>query len=334
MIQYLIRRVFWAIALMFTVTAIGFALFYLVPKDPARVACGKSCTPVMLKRISHDLGTDRPLYVQYAKFVGKLIPFSFTGGPHFKYPNLGHSYFSQQSVNQIITQAAPITMSLVFGAVILWMLVALPIGILSALRPRSLLDRTTMFGVLVGVSMHPVWLGLLLLYFLSDRVQLFPIGGYAGLFSSGGVEGQSTGLVQWAYHLALPWFTLAVLFMAIYVRMIRANVMEVMSEDYVRTARAKGAPESRVLRQHILRNALLPVVTMLGMDIGLALGGAVFTESIYGLQGLGWWTVQSITAGDTPTVLGVIVFATTMIIVFNLIVDVLYAWIDPRIRLS
>ena len=335
MIQYLIRRLLWAVALMITVTAIGFALFYLVPSDPARQACGKSCTQAQLTIIRHDLGTDRPIYVQYGKFLGRLIPFSFTGGPHFKTPNLGTSYYnSNESVGSIISQAAPITMSLVFGAVVLWMLVAIPIGILSALRPRSLLDRTTMFGVLIGVSMHPVWLGLLLLYFLSDRVTWFPVGGYAGLFSSGGLYGVPTGPGQWAWHLALPWFTLAVLFMAIYVRMIRANVMEVMNEDYVRTARAKGAPESRVLRQHILRNALLPVVTMLGMDIGLALGGAVFTETIYSLHGLGWWTVQSINSSDTPVVLGVIVFATTMIIVFNLIVDVLYAWVDPRIRLS
>lgn len=333
MIQYLIRRVFWALALMLTVTAIGFALFYLVPSDPAKQACGRACTRQMVEQVSHYLGTDRPLYVQYGKFLGRLVPFSFTGGPHFKTPNLGESFFDGQTVNAVITQAAPITISLVFGAVILWMLVAIPIGILSALRPRSLLDRTTMFGVLVGVSMHPVWLGLLLLYFLADRVQLFPVGGYAGLFHTTSY-GQPVGFLQWAYYLALPWFTLAVLFMAIYVRMIRANVMEVMNEDYVRTARAKGASASRVLFVHILRNALLPVVTMLGMDIGLALGGAVFTESIYSLHGLGWYTINSVVALDTPVILGVIVFATTMIIVFNLVVDVVYAWIDPRIRLG
>jgi peptide/nickel transport system permease protein len=333
MLQYLIRRLFWAVALLLTVTFIGYALFYLVPSDPARQACGKSCTPIQVQRTAHYLGTDRPFYVQYGKFIGRLIPFSFTGGPHFKAPDLGQSFFSQQPVSRIIMQAAPITISLVFGAVILWMLVAIPIGILSALRPRSLLDRTAMFGVLIGVSMHPVWLGLLLLYFLSDKVHAFPVGNYAGLFRTTDY-GQAVGPVQWAYHLALPWFTLAVLFMAIYVRMIRANVMEVMNEDYVRTARAKGAPESRVLRQHILRNALLPVVTMLGMDIGLALGGAVFTESIYSLHGLGWWTIWALNNFDSPTVLGVMVFATTMIIAFNLIVDLLYAWVDPRIRLA
>jgi len=333
LIQYLIRRLLWAVALLVTVTAIGFALFYLVPSDPAKQACGRACTPQMVARVAHYLGTDRPLYVQYAKFLGRLMPFSFTGGPHFKTPSLGRSFFAQEDVNTIIGQAAPITFSLVIGAVILWMLVALPVGILSALRPRSLLDRTTMFGVLVGVSMHPVWLGLLLLYFLSDRYQIFPIGNYAGLFHATSY-GQPVGFVQWCYYLALPWFTLAVLFMAIYVRMIRANVMEVMNEDYVRTARAKGASESRVLRVHILRNALLPVVTMLGMDIGLALGGAVFTENIYSLKGLGFETIQATVNLDTPVILGVIVFATTMIIIFNLLVDVVYAWIDPRIRLA
>ena len=181
--------------------------------------------------------------------------------------------------------------------------------------------------------MHPVWLGLLLLYFLTNKVVWFPVGGYAGLFRTTDY-GQAVGPVQWAWHLALPWFTLAVLFMAIYVRMIRANVMEVMNEDYVRTARAKGAPEHLVMRRHVLRNAMLPVVTMLGMDIGLALGGAIFTESVYSLPGLGRTAVQALQNYDIPTVMGVIVFSTIVIIVFNLIVDLLYAVIDPRIRLA
>ena len=333
MIQYLIRRLIWAAALMLTVTLIGYALFFLVPSDPARQACGKSCTPTQLKRAAHDLGTDRPFYVQYGRFIGRLMPVSFTGGPHFKAPNLGHSYFQDTTVNRIIARAAPVTISLVLGAVVLWMLIAVPIGILSALRPRSLLDRTSMFGVLVGVSMHPVWLGLLLIHFFGGTWNLFPVGGYAGLFFTTDYN-QAHGPVQWAYHLALPWFTLSVLFIAIYVRMIRANVMEVMNEDYVRTARAKGAPEAQVLRSHILRNAMLPIVTMLGMDIGLALGGAVFTESIYSLHGIGNASILALTNFDTPTVLGVMVFATTMIIVFNLIVDLVYAWVDPRIRLT
>jgi peptide/nickel transport system permease protein len=332
MIQYLIRRLIWAVALLLVVTMIGFVLFYLVPANPAKQACGKACTPEMIARVAHYLGTDRPWYIQYVRFVGRLMPVSFHGGPHFKTPNLGKSFVSNQTVNRIVVNAAPETASLVLGGVVLWMLIALPVGILSALRPRSLLDRTTMTGVLIGVSTHPLFLGLVLLYFFTNKLHWFPIGGYANFWHP--AYGEPSGPLQWAYHLILPWFTFAVLFMAIYVRMIRANVMETMNEDYVRTARAKGAPESLVMRSHILRNALLPVVTMLGMDIGVALGGAVFTESIYGLHGLGWWTIWGLNNFDSPTVLGVLVFATTMIIVFNLFVDLLYAWVDPRIRLA
>jgi peptide/nickel transport system permease protein len=332
MLQYIIRRLIWAVALLLVVTMIGFVLFYLVPANPAKQACGRACTPDEIAKVAHYLGTDRPWYIQYVKFLGRLVPFSFTGGPHFKTPDLGKSFVSNQTVDRIVVNAAPQTASLVLGGVILWMLAALPIGILSALRPRSLLDRTTMTGVLIGVSMHPVWLGLILLYFFTNKLRWFPVGGYANFFNP--EFGEPSGPIQWAYHLVLPWLTFAVLFTAIYVRMIRANVMETMNEDYVRTARAKGAPESRVMRSHILRNALLPVVTMLGMDIGIALGGAVFTESIYGLHGLGWWTIWSLNNFDSPTVLGILVFATTMIIVFNLFVDLLYAWIDPRIRIA
>jgi peptide/nickel transport system permease protein len=332
MIQYLIRRFIWAIALMLVVTMIGFVLFYLIPTDPAKQACGRACTAEEIAKVAHYLGTDRPWYIQYLKFLGRLMPLSFHGGVHLKTPSLGKSFVSNQTVNRIVANAAPETASLVLGGVVIWMLAALPIGILSALRPRSLLDRTTMTGVLIGVSMHPVWLGLILLYLFTNKLRWFPVGGYANFFHA--AVGESGGPVQWAYHLVLPWLTFAVLFMAIYVRMIRANVMETMNEDYVRTARAKGAPELRVMRSHILRNALLPVVTMLGMDISLALGGAVFTESIYGLHGLGWWTIWSLTNFDSPTVLGVLVFATTMIIVFNLFVDLIYAWVDPRIRIA
>ena len=211
------------------------------------------------------------------------------------------------------------------------MLLALPVGILSALRPRSLLDRTSMTFVLIGISAHPVWIGLIFAYFFGYRLHWFPITGYCDVINPATTCG---GLVQWAYHMFLPWATFAILFAALYVRMIRANVLDTMNEDYVRTARAKGAPEWLVLRSHILRNAMLPVVTMLGMDIGLALGGAVFTETVYGLPGLGKTAVAGLFNNDIPTVEGVIVFATLAIIVFNLVVDLLYAWIDPRIRLA
>ena len=332
MTRYIIRRLLWAVVLFIGVTVISFILFFLVPADPAKLACGRACTQADVQRVGHSLGTDRPVYFQYGKFLGRLMPISFSGGVHLKTPDLGRSYVNRQSVNSIVISAAPVTASLVGGAVILWMLIALPIGIFSALRPRSLLDRASMTGVLIGISAHPIWIGLILSYIIGYQLHLTPISGYANVFNP--LIGQAGGPVQWAYHLILPWITFAVLYAALYVRMIRANVLETMNEDYVRTARAKGASESRVMVKHILRNALLPVVTMLGMDISLALGGAVFTESVFGLPGLGYSSIQGLTNYDTPTVMGIIVFATTAIIVLNLMVDLVYAWVDPRIRLA
>jgi peptide/nickel transport system permease protein len=213
-------------------------------------------------------------------------------------------------------------------------MIGLSVGIYSALRPRSLIDRTSMVFVLIGVSAHPVWIGLILEYTFGVKLGWTPIAGYANFFGAASDSGQAGGPWQWFYHLILPWCTFALLFAALYVRMIRANVMETMNEDFVRTARAKGAPENKILVSHVLRNALLPVVTMLGMDIGVALGGAVFTESVYQLPGLGRNLVIGIQANDFAIVEGVVVFATIAILCFNLIVDVLYAWIDPRIRLT
>jgi peptide/nickel transport system permease protein len=329
--HYLIRRILWACVLFLAVTIVTYVIFFAVPADPARLQCGQRATPECIKRAAHYLGTDRPVYVQYGKFFGRLMPFSFSGGPHFKSPSLGRSFSNRQTVNSVVLNAAPVTASLVFGGAVLWMLIALPVGILSALRPRSLLDRIAMVFVLIGISAHPVWIGLIFAYFLGFKLGAFPITGYSCVFDCNQAQ---QGPVQWAYHLILPWATFAILFAALYVRMIRANVMEALGEDYVRTARAKGAPEWQVMRSHVLRNALLPVVTMLGMDVSIALGGAIFTESVYGLPGLGKQVFDSIERFDLPVIQGIVVFATVCIIVLNLIVDVLYAFIDPRIRLS
>jgi peptide/nickel transport system permease protein len=319
--RYLIRRLMWAVVLFIAVTIVTYVIFFVIPADPARLACGQRATPECIKRAAHFLGTDKPLYYQYGKFLKRLV----------WEQSLGRSFTNRQTVNSVVSQAAPVTASLVFGGVVFWMLMALPIGILSALRPRSLLDRLAMIFVLVGISAHPVWIGLLFAYFLGFKAGLFPITGYCDVINPSGDCG---GPVQWAWHLFLPWLTFAILFAALYVRMIRANVMDALNEDYVRTARAKGAPEWLVMRSHVLRNALLPVITMLGMDIGIALGGAIFTESVYGLPGLGKTLLQSIETFDLPVTQGIVVFSTICIITFNLIVDLLYAWIDPRIRLT
>ncbi len=321
MLRYLIRRALWAMVLFIAVTLVTYVIFYIIPADPARLACGQRATQDCVDRAAKFLGTDQPVYVQYGRFLKRLV----------LEQNLGRSFTNRQSVNHVIAEAAPVTASLVFGGAVFWMLMAVPIGILSALRPRSLLDRSAMVFVLVGISAHPVWIGLIFAYFLGFKAGLFPITGYCDLINP---TGDCGGPVQWAYHLVLPWLTFAILFAAIYVRMIRANVMEALTEDYVRTARAKGAPERQVMRRHVLRNAMLPVVTMLGMDIGLALGGAIFTETVYGLPGLGKTVIQSIETFDLPVTQGIVVFSTICIITFNLIVDILYAWIDPRIRLD
>jgi peptide/nickel transport system permease protein len=320
-VRYLARRLIWAAVLFIAVTLVAYVLFFLIPNDPAKLVAGKAATDADVKRAAHFLGTDRPFYVQYAKFLDRLII----------HQNLGFSFANRQSVNSIVGNAAPVTASLVVGGAIFWMLLALPIGILSALKPRSLLDRASMTFVLIGISAHPIWIGLIFAYFFGFKLHWTPITGYCDFINP---STECGGPVQWAYHLVLPWATFAILFAALYVRMIRANVLDAMNEDYVRTARAKGAPEWLVMRSHVLRNAMLPVVTMLGMDISLALGGAVFTETVYSLPGLGKTAVFGLNNNDIPTVEGVIVFATLAIIVFNLVVDLLYAWIDPRIRLA
>ena len=309
--------------LFLAVTVVTYVIFYITPADPARLVAGQGASPEDVREVERRLGLDRPVYVQYGKFLWELVG----------HQSLGRSFTNRQDVNDVVARAAPVTASLVFGGAVLWMLIALPLGILSALRPRSLLDRTSMTFVLIGISAHPVWIGLILSYFLGFRVGAFPITTYCD-FINPSASSECGGPVQWAYHLMLPWFTFAILFAALYVRMIRANVMETMNEDYVRTARAKGAPESLVMRSHILRNAMLPVVTMLGMDIGLALGGAIFTESIFGLPGLGRTAILGLENFDLPLVQGIVVFSTIAIIVFTLLVDLFYAVIDPRIRLA
>jgi peptide/nickel transport system permease protein len=321
--RYLVRRLLWAAVLFIAVTFVTYVIFFVIPADPARLLAGKNPTEVEIAKIRHSLGLDRPVPIQYAKFLKRLVIDR----------SLGESYSTGESVNNIVVNAAPVTASLVFGGLVIWMLIGLTVGILSALRPRSLLDRTGMVFVLIGISAHPVWIGLILIYFISYKLGWTPITGYCDFINP--LQGSGcNGPVDWAYHLLLPWFTYAILFAATYVRMIRASVMETLNEDYVRTARAKGANERTVMRSHVLRNALLPVVTMLGMDIGLALGGAIFTENVYGLQGLGYRAIYAINQFDLPILLGIVVFSTISIIFFNLLVDLIYAWIDPRIRLT
>lgn len=321
--RFIARRLLWAVFLFFAVTLVTYIVFFVAPTDPAKLAAGKLANPEQVKEAAKYLNLDKPVWEQYGLWLKRLV---IDG-------SLGRSFVNRQDVNDVVKAAAPVTASLVFGGAILWLLVSIPIGVFSALKPRSLLDRGAMLFVLVGISAHPVWIGLILAYVFGYKLGWTPITNYCDFInpSPGATCG---GPAQWAYHLILPWVTFALLFSALYVRLIRANVMETMNEDYVRTARAKGAPNRQVMRSHVLRNSMLPIVTILGMDIALALGGAIFTETIFGLPGLGRSVILAYGRSDLPVIVGIVVFATIAIIIFNLIVDTLYAVIDPRIRLS
>jgi peptide/nickel transport system permease protein len=315
-LAYLVRRLAWSFVLVLAVALVTFIIFFVIPTSNVQNATHRDTTT----NINAAVGVNGPVYIEYVRFLWHLA----TG-------SLGNSFRSQQSVRDLVLTAAPVTASLVIGGAIMWLLIALPIGVLSAMRPRSLLDRTATIFVLIGISVHPVWLGLILLYLFGYKLHVFPLGNYCDVFNPapGAVCG---GLVQWFWHLVLPWITFAALYGALYVRMVRANVLEAMHEDYVRTARAKGASEVRVIRKHILRNAMLPIVTMLGMDIGVAMGGTLFIENVYGLPGLGKMMVRGLQTYDLPVLLGVIVFMTFSIVILNVIVDVCYTLCDPRVR--
>jgi peptide/nickel transport system permease protein len=320
---YLVRRILWALFLCFAATVVTYILFWIVPADPAGLRSHSQLNYVTAQRLRHYLHLDQPIWKQYLLFLWSLVG----------HASLGYSFVNRQPVNSIVAKDIPVTASLVLGGAVFWLALSVPIGILSALKPRSLLDRLSMTFVLVGISAHPVWIGLILSYVFGYKLGLTPIAGYCNFFTPEPGSGCS-GPIQWAYHLLLPWTAFMLLFAALYVRMIRAGVMETMNEDYVRTARAKGASERRVLVHHVLRNSALPVITILGMDLGLALGGAIFTETVFALPGLGHEIVQAYDAEDSPLITGIVIFAALCVVVLNLIVDVAYAFLDPRIRLS
>jgi peptide/nickel transport system permease protein len=305
-------------AVMFlAVTVVTFIIFFVIPTEDDQASLGRGGPDVDVRT---TVQIDGPLYEEYAEFLSRIV----TQG------SLGYSWVQRgQEVNEILVRAAPVTLSLVIGGALVWMLIAIPAGLLAALRPRSPFSRLTTVFVLIGISAHPLWIGLMLSYLMGGRLQWLPTGGYCEVFSPASHCG---GPAQWAYHLVLPWFTFALMYAAIYMRMIRASALETLNEDYVRTARAKGAPEWLVIRSHVLRNAMLPVVTMLGMDIAVSLGATLFVETAYGLPGLGRLFATSLARRDFPVLLGITVYTTIVIIVVNFVIDVLYGFIDPRAR--
>jgi peptide/nickel transport system permease protein len=326
---YLLRRTAWALAVFVAVTLGTYITFFVVAERTPQSVQGRGTLIRGVDRDRRLRELNQPVVVQYAHYLR-----------HLAQGSLGQSDSTRRSVNELVLRAVPVTASLIVGAMLIWTTIALVVGIHSAMRPRSLIDRVAMVGVLIGVSAHPVWIGLVLGYLLGYKAHLFPVTGYCDFFHP--PPGRCGGPVQWAWHLLLPCLTLAVFFAAMYVRMVRANVLEALHEDWVRTARAKGASEWYVVRRHVLKASLLPVVTMLGMDVGLAIGSAAFVEVVFGLPGVGRVAVEhlslirTVDTGnyaplDLPVIAGVVVVVTGVIIVGNLIADLLYSWLDPRI---
>jgi peptide/nickel transport system permease protein len=324
---YVMRRLVWVVVLLFAISLLTFAMFFMLPGDPAAQAVPKGATPETLALIRHRMGLDLPLYKQYLNFLHgpDLVGAGHASGVLNWPPNLGWSFRNQEPVLNTILDRLPVTASLTIGSAFFWLLIGIPIGVLAALRPRSLRDRAAMGFALFGVSAPVFITGIGLLYIFYFKLGWSPAPKYVPF---------TDNPLQWANQLLLAWITIALGTAALYTRMVRGNMLEVSGEDYVRTARAKGLSERRVVVKHILRSSLTPVVTMLGLDIGVLLGGAIVTEKVFGLPGVGATTVQAIIDNDLPLIQGVVIFAAFFVVMFNLIVDIFYAVLDPRVRYS
>jgi len=336
-VTYIIRRLIAAVIMLAIVSVIVFAIFFLVPQlagaTPETLATryvGRTATAETVTQIAKGLGFYDPLYVQYGRFVkGVVVGADYDFGPvteHCPPPCFGYSFITDQPVWPDLLDRSRVTLSLAIGASIIWLLAGVAVGVISALRRGSLFDRAAMGVALAGVSLPIFFTGLISLVLFSYGLGITAPGGSWTNFTDNPLE--------WAYNLLLPWITLAFLFAAGYARLTRAGMLETMNEDYIRTARAKGLPERTVVLKHGLRSALTPIVTIFGLDVGLLLGGAVLTESTYSLPGLGKYAIDAINNNDLPKVMGVTLMAAFFVVMANLIVDVLYAVVDPRVRLG
>jgi len=318
--RYIIRRVLWGIVLMVLVSALTFLFFNIFPSgDPAQLRAGRNTNPQTIAHIRHELGLDKPLYTQFFDYMKGVIL-------HF---NLGYSYYTGASVRGLIADRLPATLSLTLGAAALWILVGIPVGIISAIKRGTALDRAAMGTALVFVSMPVFWLGLLVLFLFASDIGRFPVlpgaNSYMGLTANPG---------RWFTSLIMPWIVLAATAAAIYSRLLRGSLLEVMGEDYIRTARAKGLSERRVIWRHGVRGAITPVITVFGIDVGVLLGGAVLTETVFDIPGIGRLNYDAIIAANFPIVQGTVLLAALFIIVANIIVDISYAYLDPRVTYS
>lgn len=324
MFEYLIRRLLWSVVMLILVVAVVFVIFFVLPGGQGRreegrasgvavLMAGRNPRPELVRSIERRLGLDRPVYEQFGRYIWN----AFQG-------DLGYSYHSNEDVTAIVVRRIPPTAGMALGASVLWLVFGIALGVISALRRRTLLDRTTMFFALVGVSMPVFFLGLVAVFFFDGQL---------GIYETGDYEPLTQNPVQWLRAMWLPWIVLALLYIAVYSRVVRGNVLEVSGEDFVRTARAKGLRERSVVR-HQLRAALTPVVTMYGLDLGILLGGAIITESIFNIPGIGTLTVNAIQDANLPVILGTTIVGAAFIVVANLVVDIVYAFLDPRVTYS
>jgi peptide/nickel transport system permease protein len=319
--RYLIRRLLWVLLLLLLITMFTFLIFFVMPPtDPAILFAGRAPTPRLVAQVRESLGLDKPMYMQYLLFVKRLFL-----GDQYGWPGFGFSFLSRSAIKPALFSRALVTLQLAVGAAVLWLFFGVVVGIISALRRGKLADRLAMGFALFGVSAPVFWLGLMALWVFWQKLKILPGTGYVPL---------TEDFTQWFLHLLLPWSVLAMLFAAFYARMIRSNLLETLGEDYIRTARAKGLSEGRVVFKHALRSSLTPVVSLFGVDFGTLLGGAIITETVFNMPGLGTYVVRAAGNGDLPVILGVVVFAGLGVAIMSLVADILYAFLDPRVRYS
>jgi peptide/nickel transport system permease protein len=315
MARFAVRRIGQMLLVLFAVSVLTFAIFNLIPGgDPALRMAGRQPDEQQLERIRQEWGFDEPVYVQYAKTMEKIF-----GGDLV-------SYSTGTDVIDQMTDRAPRTFALAIGAAIMWMAFSIVIGLFTAVRAGKFADRLLTILALIGISMPVFWIGALMNYYLGFKLEIFPNGGYVPF---------TEDPWQWFNHLILPWTALSILFIGVYSRILRSNVLDTMNDDYVRTARAKGLTERQVLLRHVLRNSLIPIVTLWGLDFGAVLGGgAILTETVFELQGIGQYAAESVGTLDVPPVMAITMYGAFFIVLLSAVVDILYAALDPRIRLA
>jgi peptide/nickel transport system permease protein len=316
MLRFLMQRLLALIPVLFTVAIIVFLILRLTPGDPAAVIAGNNATNEDIDRIREQLGLTKPLFTQFTIWLGGVLQ-----------GDLGYSFYLNKPVIELIAQRIEPTLSLAAGTMLLSVSVAVPLGTLAAWRMGGWLDRILSGFAVAGFSVPVFVIGYVLIYVFAIELQWLPVQGYRRLFGP-----SSQGIGAWAYQLVLPWVSLATIYVALIARVTRASVSEALTEDYIRTARAKGVTEQAVLLRHALANAAVPIVTVIGIGIALLIGGVVVTETVYAIPGLGSLTVDAVLNRDFPVIQGVVLFFSVLYVVINLLVDLSYLWLDPRIR--